>query len=148
MKKPKTKMPEDLKKKCHAAIHTATVAAAAGGAVPIPMADTIPISTAQIAMVVALGKVFDVTISQSVAKSMTGILVGRQVGRTVVSTALKSIPGIGTLAGGAISSATAAFITETMGWMIADDFYRMSQGENPEDLIEVVDILQSVFEKH
>ena len=147
MKKPKTKMPEDLKKKCHAAIHTATVAAAAGGVAPIPMSDTIPISAAQVTMIVELGKVFGVTISQSVAKSIISVGLAQQVGRTLVSNALKCIPGVGTVVGGAISSVTAASLTEAMGWLVADDFYRMSQGEDPENIVDAVDDIRNNFIK-
>lgn len=42
MGKSKVHMPEELKKKCHAAIHSAAVAAGATGAIPIPMADAVP----------------------------------------------------------------------------------------------------------
>ena len=52
----KTKMPKDLESKCKIAIHTATTAAATAGALPIPIADTIPITAAQVTMIVALGK--------------------------------------------------------------------------------------------
>lgn len=46
MAKTKVTMPDDLKSKCAAVIHTATTAAAAAGIIPIPMADTIPITAA------------------------------------------------------------------------------------------------------
>ena len=135
MGKSKTKMPSDKKKQCMVVIHTASSAAAAAGAIPIPVADTIPISTAQVTMVVALGEIFDMTISTSVAKSIIGIGVAQTVGRTIVSS-LKAIPGVGTVIGGVISAATAAALTETLGWIIADDFYRISIGQEPENLTE------------
>ena len=135
MAKSKTKMPSDKKKQCMAAIHTASVAAAAAGATPIPIADTIPISAAQVTMVVALGKIFDLTISNSVAKSVIGVGLAQGVGRTLASS-LKAIPGVGTIVGGAISAATAASLTEALGWVVADDFYRISIGQEPENLTE------------
>lgn len=138
MAKSKVKMPKELSKKCAAAIHTATIAAGAAGAIPIPVADTIPISTAQVTMIVALGKIFDLTISQSVAKSIVSVSLAQTAGRAVVSSVFKTIPGIGTLVGGAISSATAIAITESIGWLVADDFYRMSIGENPQDIVDSV----------
>lgn len=138
MAKSKVRMPKELSKKCAAAIHTATIAAGAAGAIPIPVADTIPISTAQVTMIVALGKIFDLTISQSVAKSIVSVSLAQTAGRAVVSSAFKTIPGIGTLVGGAISSATAIAITESIGWLVADDFYRMSIGENPQDIVDSV----------
>lgn len=76
--KTKVNMPKDLEKRCHLAIHSASTAAAAAGAIPIPMSDAIPITTAQIAMIIALGKIFDVTLSQSAAKSLVGVGVAQQ----------------------------------------------------------------------
>ena len=73
MSKSKVRMPKELEKKCHIAIHTATTAAAAAGAIPIPMSDAIPITAAQIAMIISLGKIFDVVLSQSAAKSIVSV---------------------------------------------------------------------------
>ncbi len=152
MRKSKTKMPSDKKNKCGLIIHSATAAAAAAGATPIPVADTIPISAAQVAMIVSLGKVFDLTISNSVAKSVIGVGLAQSVGRTLASS-LKAIPGVGTVIGGAISSATAASLTEALGWIVADDFYRISIGQEPENITEatqnIKDFAESSFQhKH
>ena len=147
MSKSKTKMPKELKNKCRAAIHTASVAAGAAGAAPIPIADTIPISAAQVTMVVALGKIFDLTISTSVAKSVIGVGVAQGVGRTLASS-LKAIPGIGTVVGGAICATTAASLTEALGWLVADDFYRISNGEEPENIPEAAKDLQDLAESN
>ena len=70
MRKSKVHMPKELEKKCHIAIHSATAASAAAGAIPIPMSDAIPITAAQIGMVIALGKAFDITLSEAAAKSI------------------------------------------------------------------------------
>lgn len=142
MSKSKVKMPKELEKKCHAVIHSATVAAGAAGAIPIPMSDAVPITAAQIGMIVALGKAFDVSISQSAAKTIIGTTLAQQVGRTVSSSILKSIPGFGTIVG----ATTAVAVTETLGWIIADDFYRMSRGEEPENIVEAADSVKKVFD--
>ena len=70
MAKTKVTMPDDLKSKCAAVIHTATTAAAAAGVIPIPMADTIPITAAQITMIIGLGHIFDISLSETAAKSI------------------------------------------------------------------------------
>lgn len=145
MSKSKVHMPEDIKMKCHAAIHSASAAAAAAGAIPIPMSDTIPITGAQIGMVIALGKVFDVSLSKSLAESIAKILLAQQVGRAVFVNALKFIPGAGTIIGGVIGATTAAGVTELLGWIVADDFYRLSNGEELEDLAEVAGELKDAF---
>lgn len=47
-------MTEDQITKCNIAIHAAAVAAGGAGFIPIPVADAIPISAAQVTMVGAL----------------------------------------------------------------------------------------------
>lgn len=145
MAKSKVKMDPVVKNKCQIAIHTATAAAAAAGALPIPMSDAIPITTAQIVMVVAIGKAFGVSISQTVAKSLIGLTIAQQAGRAVVSNILKAVPGVGTVAGGVIGATTAAALTEALGWLIADDFQRIQNNEEPENLIGTAADLQGVY---
>lgn len=145
MGKSKVHMPKELKKKCHEAIHTATVATAAAGAIPIPMSDAIPITATQIGMIIALGKVFDITLSQSAAKSLVGVGVTQQAGRAIAANLFKAIPG-GQIIGSFIGATTAAALTEALGWIIADDFYRMSQGEEPENIMETAGDLKGAFE--
>lgn len=55
---------------CNAIIHTASVACAACGVIPIPIADAAPMSAAQVTMVLSLGKVFDIELTESAAKSI------------------------------------------------------------------------------
>lgn len=98
---------------CNAAIHTASVAAGAGGAIPIPIADAIPISAAQITMVIALGKVFDQEITLTAAKGAIAAAASTFVGRNLI----KLIP----IAGWVVSAGVAAGITEAIGWTIAVD---------------------------
>lgn len=145
MGKSKVRMPKDIERKCARAIHTATAAASAAGGIPIPMSDAIPITAAQIAMIISLGKVFDITLSESAAKSIIGVGVTQQAGRAIVTNILKSIPGAGTVVGGVIGVTTAAALTEALGWVIADDFYRMSNGEDPENIMEAAQSLKDTF---
>ena len=145
MGKSKVKMPSDLKNKCHKVIHTATAAAVAAGAMPIPMSDAIPITTAQVLMIVQLGKIFGVSLSESSAKSLIAGKLGQTAGRTIATNIIKMIPGGGTIVGGIISASTAGVITEGIGWIVADDFYRMSQGQEPEDIVGVSERLKELF---
>lgn len=146
MSKSKVHMPKELKKRCQLVIHSATAASAAAGAIPIPMSDAVPITVAQIGMIIALGKEFDIALSDAAAKSILGVGVTQQAGRAVASNLLKAVPGVGTVVGGFIGASTAAALTEALGWVIADDFYRMSQGENPENIVETAGELKSAFE--
>ena len=106
MAKPKVTMPDDLKSKCAAVIHTATTAAAAAGVIPIPMADTIPITGAQMTMIMGLAKVFDIPMTQAAAQSILGGTMASQAGRAIFSNIIKGIPGVGTVVGGVISAGT------------------------------------------
>ena len=146
MAKSKVHMPKDLERKCHAAIHTATAAATAAGAIPIPMSDAIPITAAQIGMIVALGKVFDVSLSQAAAKSIAGVALKQQAGRAIFTNILKAIPVAGPVVGGVVGAGTAAALTEALGWIVADDFFRMANGQDPENIVEVASDLRSAFE--
>lgn len=106
-------------KDCNIAIHTAAVAAGASGAVPIPVMDAIPISTAQVTMVIALGKIFDQKLTESAAKGMVSAMVSTLVGRSLV----KLIP----VAGWIASAAVAAGVTEAIGWSVAVDLAKKSR---------------------
>ena len=97
MNKSKVRMPKELEKKCHIAIHTATTAAAAAGAIPIPMSDAIPITAAQIAMIISLGKIFDVVLSQSAAKSIASVTITQQAGRVLYANIFKTMPVAGSV---------------------------------------------------
>jgi len=145
MGKSKVQMPKELEKKCKIAIHTATTAAAAAGAIPIPMSDAIPITAAQIGMIVSLGKIFGITLSQAAAKSIAGVALTQQAGRALVANLLKAIPGAGTILGSVISASTAVALTEALGWIVADDFFRLYNGEEPENIVETAGELKEAF---
>ena len=108
-------------KKCNVAIHTAAVASASAGFVPVPVADAVPITAAQIMMVIALGKIFNQNISEAVAKGVINAAAATFVGRNLV----KLIP----LFGWGFSAAVAAGVTEAIGWTAAVDFANNAKKE-------------------
>lgn len=110
---------------CNGIIHTASVACAAAGFIPIPVADAIPISAAQVTMIISLGKTFDQTITKSAAKTILSPLIATLVGRTAVSGVLKFLPGAGWIASGVIAGG----ITEAIGWIAAVDFAKKYRNE-------------------
>jgi uncharacterized protein (DUF697 family) len=114
-------MTKDQIAQCNVAIHTAAVAAGAAGFIPVPVADAVPISAAQVVMVVSLGKIFDQTISDSAAKGLIGAAASTLVGRSLV----KLIPVVGWVA----SASVAAGVTEAIGWSIAFDFAKKYRTE-------------------
>lgn len=111
--------------KCHATIHTATAACAAvgGGMAQLPGSDALPISAAQVAMVMGLGKVFDMSITEAAAKAILAGVAGAAYGRWVSQVLLGWMPGVGN----AINAVTAATLTEILGWKIAEKFDREAE---------------------
>lgn len=107
--------------KCNIAIHTASVASGAAGAIPIPVADAIPITGVQVTMVITLGKVFNQQITESAAKGLIGAAASTLVGRSLV----KFIP----VAGWIVSAGVAAAVTEAIGWSVAVDFANSARKE-------------------
>ena len=145
MAKTKVTMPDDLKSKCAAVIHTATTAAAAAGVIPIPMADTIPITGAQMTMIMGLAKVFDIPMTQAAAQSILGGTMASQAGRAIFSNIIKGIPGVGTVVGGVISVGTSVALTETLGWIVAEDFYKKSLDPTAESVLDTANTVMNGF---
>ena len=117
-------MTVDQEMKCHAIIHAASASAAAVGAglAQIPCSDSVPIGAIQTAMTVSLGGVFGITIDESAAKAVVASGVAGMVGRGIAQVLVGWIPGVGN----ATNAATAAAVTEGLGWLIADE---MARGE-------------------
>lgn len=113
-------MTDKERRKCHAIIHTASVAAAAAasGLAQLPGSDNAVITPIQMAMTVSLGAVFGKSLTKSTAKAALASATASAVGRTISQFLIGWIPGIGN----AINATTAAALTETIGWAIAKDF--------------------------
>ncbi len=97
-------------------IHVASGAAGAVGIIPIPFSDALAIAPIQAGMIYKMNDAFGVKMKDSVATSLITGLLGvtavAQVGRTLVNGFLKFIPVVGSVVGGA----TAAVITEGIGF--------------------------------
>ncbi|MDR0847105.1 MAG: hypothetical protein LBN08_06300 [Lactobacillales bacterium] len=108
-----------LKGKCHAIIHSASAACAGfgGGLAQIPMADTIPITAAQVAMIIAIGQVYGESITEGIAKSVLAEFVAANGGRAISQCLVGWIPIVGNL----INAGTAGGITEALGWYVQAD---------------------------
>ena len=84
----------------------------ATGAVPIPFADAPLLVGQQVAMMVAINKVFGFDVKRDALQSL---VVAAVIGKTVASNLLKLVPGAGSVAGGAVSAGTAGVITLALG---------------------------------
>ena len=114
-------MTDEQKKRCHEIIHAASISAAAVGAgaasVPVvgsfvSLCDESAITPIQIAMIVSLGKVFDVSLDKTTAASLLKGMVTAKVGRKVAGFFAGLVPGLGSV----VNGGTAASITEGVGW--------------------------------
>jgi len=114
------------KVKCNSIIHSAAVATGAMGIVPIGPADTLMITPAQIAMIVSLGAVFNIRVTDSLAKSILGGLALSIAGRAVASTILSFIPVVGWI----IKGGTAAALTEAIGWAAVAHFHDIKENHS------------------
>ncbi len=113
-------MTDKQRKRCHAIIHTASVAAAAAasGLAQLPGSDNAIITPIQITMTISLGAVFGESLTKSTARAALATATASTVGRTISQFLVGWIPGIGN----AINATTAAGLTEAIGWAIAKDF--------------------------
>jgi uncharacterized protein (DUF697 family) len=113
-------MTSKQKKECHGVIHTASMAAAGVGAglAQIPGSDSVPLTAIQLTMTISLGKVFGKSLSESSAKAAMGSVAATTIGRTVSQAFVGWWPGIGNV----VNGATAAAVTEALGWALAEDF--------------------------
>ncbi|GAA9448942.1 hypothetical protein UBN105_09910 [Helicobacter pylori] len=101
---------------CKTIIHVASGAAGAAGLIPIPFSDAFAIAPIQAGMIYKMNDAFGMDLDKSVGASLVAGLLGvtavAQVGRTLVNGFFKFIPVVGSVAG----SATAAIITEGIGF--------------------------------
>ncbi len=113
-------MTSEQKKKCHAIIHAASTASGGAGAglAQIPGGDNAIITPIQLTMAISLGRVFGVTLSEASAKAAVGSLAASTIGRTLSQVLVGWIPGVGN----AVNAATAAGLTESLGWLLAKEY--------------------------
>ena len=114
------------------------VTAAAGeGAVPVPFADAAMLIPTQVSMIAGITVVFGIDVSRSVILGFVSSALGSSAatigGRTITSNLLKLIPGAGSVAGGAISAATAGLLTAAIGEAYIQIMIAVYKGELKEE---------------
>ena len=109
----------EKKKRAQAAIAAATLVATGEGAVPIPFSDCALLIPTQLGMIASITVIFGFDVNKSILTAFLSSTLGAGgatlLGKTVVSGLVKLIPGVGTVAGGAISAATAGVLTAALG---------------------------------
>jgi len=81
----------------------AGASAAAIGAVPIPGADFVPLTTLQVGMMLKLSTLYGKPISKDKAKEMIIATIVGNVGKTIFRQIVKFVPGAGTVAGASVA---------------------------------------------
>ncbi|GAA8999529.1 hypothetical protein BTM277_04940 [Helicobacter pylori] len=131
---------------CKTIIH---VASGAAGLIPIPFSDALAIAPIQAGMIYKMNDAFGMDLDKSVGASLVAGLLGvtaiGQVGRTLVNGFLKFIPVVGSVAGGA----TAAIITEGIGFAYLKVLEKCFNDETGEvDLPDEVGMITSLFKEN
>lgn len=115
----KTMQKDSFKKEAFSKVKYYTTAATAIAATPIPFSDFAVLLPTQAAMILHISRVYGMEINQENAiKLVTALSAVAGVGfaiRMGVGAALKFIPGVGSLVGGAINATVAGTATKLMG---------------------------------
>lgn len=144
---------ESMQKKARKVVYGFAASTTATGAVPIPFADMPLLIGQQVAMLTSIASIFEISIGQDALKSLVlgaiGISGAAMMGKTVVSSTLKLVPGIGSLAGGAISAGTAGTLTLALGNGAIVFFTAIKRGElSPDDISQKAgkDMFKAAFQ--
>ncbi len=128
-------------------IGIASGAAAAVGLIPIPFSDALAIAPIQAGMIYEMNDAFEVSLGKSAAPTfITGILGVTAIGqgaRAFVNM-IKFVPGLGSVAG----SATAAAITEGIGFAYLKVLETCFNDEIGEVKLPAMDTIKSLFKEN
>jgi|LSQX01.1.fsa_nt_gb uncharacterized protein (DUF697 family)/GTP-binding protein EngB required for normal cell division len=124
------------------------------GFVPIPFSDVAILVPSQIGMIahltVIFGLNFDKVFISSIVTAVGGVGGATVIGKTIVANALKLIPGLGSVAGGAISGTTAAILTAALGFAYIEVLNKIAikiySGEKI-DNSEIIDMMKKAYEE-
>lgn len=125
-------------KRARAVIVAAATSAGLVGAAPIPFADAALLVPIQVGMLAGVSACFGLELDEAffatLVSSVAGTVGATALGRVIVGSLFKLIPGVGAAAGGVITSATAATITTTLGetyLKVLSKLLEKSHGEAP-----------------
>jgi uncharacterized protein (DUF697 family) len=114
---------EMRKIKCDMTISKHVGAALGFGFIPLPFVDFIGISGVQLDMLYRLCRIYDVDFSTQAARSVIGALIGTGLPmQPLLTSGLKLIPGIGTVAGMVAAPALAGAATYALGRVFVQHF--------------------------
>jgi uncharacterized protein (DUF697 family)/GTP-binding protein EngB required for normal cell division len=125
-------------KRARAIVVAAATSAGVVGLAPIPFADAALLVPIQVGMLAGVSAAFGLELDEAffatLVSSVAGTVGATALGRVIVGSLFKLIPGIGSAAGGIITSATAATVTTTLGETyvkVLSKLLEKSHGETP-----------------
>lgn len=124
-----------------AAIICKTLPLVVGAAVvPIPVADAAMLVPIQFTMLAQITSLYGIPLSKKqmigIAGPMLGVTATTLAGKTIVSSLLKMVPGVGSVAGAVISSGTAVILTYALGKTYTIIMEKVSKGEINIDMLD------------
>ena len=144
---------ESMQKKARKVVYGFAASTTATGAVPIPFADMPLLIGQQVAVLTSIASLSEFPMGQDALESLVlgaiGISGAAMMRKTVVSSTLKLVPGIGSLAGGAISAGTAGTLTLALGNGAIVFFTAIKKGElSPDDISQKAgkDMFKAAFQ--
>jgi len=109
----------EMIEKAENAVAVAAATTGATGAIPIPFADMPLLIAQQVAMMATICGIFEIDIEKDGLKALAMTAIGASgaslIGKTVFTGIIKMFPGVGSVAGGAISAGTAGITTLAVG---------------------------------
>lgn len=117
-------MTREQKMKCHRIIHGASALAAltGGGLAQLPMGDAAALSANELQMIIRLGRVFGIELTEAAARAAIASEAATILGRTISKYTIGWIP----VYGNVCNAVTASTVTESIGWHMAEDFARQA----------------------
>lgn len=125
----------------HTIIHTASVAAAATAASPIPFSDAALLIPIQTTMITGLYKANGANISRGVVDGALKATMISSLGKSLAGNLLKLIPGVGTFVGGTLNAGVSVAFTEALGFAVVSEF----RGADNADIIDLANVIKDVF---
>ena len=125
----------------HTIIHTASVAAAATAASPIPFSDAALLIPIQTTMITGLYKANGANISRGVVDGALKATMISSLGKSLAGNLLKLIPGVGTFVGGTLNAGVSVAFTEALGFAVVSEL----RGADNADIIDLANVIKVVF---
>lgn len=118
---PRKKSPEILKYEANKIIKNHMIWSMGAGFIPVPFADLLGVGAVQLDMIKQLSKHYDRNFEEVQGKALITAFTGSSLAR-IGASAIKFIPGIGAIAGGASMAVLSAASTYALGEVFAKHF--------------------------